>query len=93
MSILRPEAPGARPSLRVGSTATSMRCQSAGPLSAGIAAHSSWCWNQLMPELEISLALVAAAMVDDNRLNGQRHDEIAVGHLVDVPRTDAGRAW
>ena len=34
---------------RVSSTVTWMRCQFAGPSSAGIAAHSSGCWNQLVP--------------------------------------------
>ncbi len=39
----------------------------------------------------MSFALVAATRVDDNGLSGQRDDEVAVGHLVDVPRTHAGQ--
>ena len=41
-------------------------------------------------EFQISLSLIAVAFVDDDRLDGEGHDNIAVGDAVNLPRA-AGR--
>ncbi len=39
-------------------------------------------------QFQVALSLISASMVDDHGLLGERHDQVAVGDLVDVPRPD-----
>ena len=75
---------------RLSSTTTSIRCQSSGPSSAGIAAQSSGFWNQLVPSSRLRSRWSPDRWLTTTGCDVERHDEVGVLHLVDVPRVRRG---
>ena len=78
------------PSRRRGRPATSIRCQLVGPSSAGIAAHSSGFWNQLVPSSRLRSRWSPPAPLTTTGCTVERHDQVGVGDEVDLPRVRRG---
>ena len=72
---------------RLSSTSTWMRCQLVGPVVGGHRGPLVAVLEPARAELEVALALVAVAPVDDDGLHGERLDDVGVGDLEDLPRS------